>query len=102
MNEPDPGKLSALLAEARAGNAGAREQLFAAMYGELRRYLFAAAAQAMRRTLVDDARQPGPSVRQEPDVLDEVVAGFAIQNIDFGDWRFARAWRRAQLGGDLA
>jgi hypothetical protein len=98
MSEPDPGKLSALLAEGRAGNAGARDQRFAAMNGEPRRM----AGELMRRERPGRPLQPGPPVRQEPAVLDEVAAGFAIQNIDFGDWRFARAWLRAQLGGDLA
>jgi RNA polymerase sigma factor (TIGR02999 family) len=186
MSEHDPGKLSALLVRARKGDAEARDELFAAMYGEMRRmagelmrrerpghtlqpsalvneavmrllkggtieraedrrYLFAAAALAMRRTLVDYARKPGARVFHEALELDQIVTGFGLQNLDIvalhealerlsaiderrgmvvtlrffggltidetaeildvstatveGDWRFARAWLRSQLGG---
>jgi RNA polymerase sigma-70 factor (ECF subfamily) len=110
-----------------------------------RRYLFAAAAQAMRRTLVDYARKPKPPWPPEVLPLDQLVAGFEERQLDIlalneaidrltalderrglvvimkyfggltipevaavlevseatveGDWRFARAWLRGQLGG---
>jgi RNA polymerase sigma factor (TIGR02999 family) len=112
-----------------------------------RRYLFAAAAQAMRQVLVDHARRrrtakrPGNRARVP---LDEALVGFEEQGLDVlalhealerlavshprpaqvvelrffgglsvpevaealevsdttveGDWRFARAWLRGQLG----
>jgi RNA polymerase sigma factor (TIGR02999 family) len=113
-----------------------------------RRYLFAAAAQAMRQVLVDHARSRRASKRsggRSRVPLDAALAGFEEQGLDVialhealerlaathpraahvvelrffgglsmpevaeslelsvttieGDWRFARAWLRGQLGG---
>ncbi len=111
-----------------------------------RRYLLAAAGQAMRRILVDHARTRQAREGQLERVpLDEVLAYFEEKNLDFialdealnrlsllnerqglvvvlrffaglttaqvadaldvsvstveGDWRFARAWLRGQIGG---
>jgi RNA polymerase sigma factor (TIGR02999 family) len=113
-----------------------------------RRYLFAAAAQAMRRILVDHARKRNARNGQLERVpLDFVLDHFEEKRLDFlelneaidrltelherqalvvvlrffagisaaqvalvlgvsvstveGDWRFARAWLRNQLGGGL-
>jgi RNA polymerase sigma-70 factor (ECF subfamily) len=110
-----------------------------------RRYLLAAAAQAMRRVLIDHARKRNARDGQLERVpLDDVIAYFELKRLDFielndaldrltalherqamvvvlrffagitsaqvadvlevslatveGDWRFARAWLRSQLG----
>jgi RNA polymerase sigma factor (TIGR02999 family) len=115
-----------------------------------RRYLFAAAAQAMRQVLVDHARRRRTRKREEPRArvpLDEALAAFEEGGLDVialhealdrlaqahprpaqvvdlrffgglpvpevaellgvsdstveGDWRFARAWLRRNLGGTV-
>jgi RNA polymerase sigma factor (TIGR02999 family) len=118
--------LTALLAEARSGNAGARDRLARAVYGELRRlagslmrrersdhtlqpsalvneamirlfegevlnraadrrYLFAAAAQAMRQVLVDQARNRNAAKRdggRRRVPLDDVLQYFDERRLD--------------------
>jgi RNA polymerase sigma factor (TIGR02999 family) len=120
------GDLTALLAEARSGDAEARERLTRAVYGELRRlagslmrrerpdhtlqpsalvneamvrlfegealnraadrrYLFAAAAQAMRQVLVDHARKRDAAKRdggRRRVPLDQVLQYFEDRRLD--------------------
>jgi RNA polymerase sigma factor (TIGR02999 family) len=186
MANQDRENLTALIDQARAGNADAKGKLLEALYGEFhriadglmrserrehtlqpsalvneavirlldgeaierapnRRYLLAAAAQAMRRVLVDHARRRNArDGRLQRVPLDDVLAYFEEKHLDFieldnaldrladlherqamvvvlrffagisaaqvadvldvslatveGDWRFARAWLRRQVG----
>jgi RNA polymerase sigma-70 factor, ECF subfamily len=126
MEENPPVELTALLEQARSGNADARERLTRAVYGELRRmaealmrrerpghtlqpsalvnealirlfdgevlarardrrYLFAAAASAMRQVLVDHARARDAAKRagrRERVPLDQVLDYFEERKLD--------------------
>ena len=126
MDTERRGDLTAILNEARSGDADARDRLVRAIYAELRRtagglmrrerpghtlqttalvheallrlldgdtladvptrrYLFAAAAQAMRQVLVDHARRRHARKREGNRVrvpLDQVLAGFDQQGLD--------------------
>jgi RNA polymerase sigma factor (TIGR02999 family) len=126
MEHPSQAELTGLLDQVRVGEAGARDRLAQAVYGELRRvasdlmrrerpdhtlqpsalvnealirlfdsdalkragdrrYLLAAAAQAMRQVLVDHARRRGAAKRDcsgQRVPLDDVLAYFEEQKLD--------------------
>ena len=87
--------LDALLAAARAGRPEARDRLIGAIYDELRRR----AGRLMRQERPGHTLQPSALVHEALLRLPEVaeVLGVSVTTVE-GDWRFARAWLRGQLG----